>query len=57
MKLSELFWKSVSGSSLGISKRERREHGAKQMRTSTPWVRANLVYDLKEVRLPPLEHG
>jgi len=50
-------WKSASGSSLSVPERERAEHGAKSMRSDTPWVQANFVYDLREVRLPPVKHG
>jgi len=48
---------SVSGRPLGVLDREPTEHGAKAVRLNTPRVRANLVYDLTKVRLPPVQHG
>ena len=49
--------KWVPGSPLGVLDREPTEHGAKPVRLDTPRVRANLVYNLTKVRLPPVQHG
>ena len=50
-------WKSRSCGLLSVPERHRTEHGAKPMCMDTPRVHANLIYDLTEVRLPPVEHG
>jgi hypothetical protein len=55
--MSRIPWKSVSEGPLSAPQRERTEHGAKPMRFNTPGVHANLVYDFREVWLPPVQHG